>query len=640
MVTARDARRTQWARLQASSSVAATLAMALVMALTLAVGARQQSRPAVSASTGTAALTVRVLVEGSDTAVKGARVSAILIPSRSTGPGGTSPATPGGATGAPPRDGATTPPRLARSAATDASGSAQFTGLPAGMYSLSVEPPAGTVRSRASSSLLEIPEARQAKATLRVIRGGVISGRLLDEDGDPAVGAQIFVFRQAKTVGGTRAVPEGNGNTQFPNDLGQYRVWSLAAGDYVVGAYTRSFTMPGDEALSRDGQVPTYFPGVLAADNARLVTVKAGQEAGSIDFMLSRGRLGSVTGRVTDASGASVQGPPFGGSGDTQVQVTLSSRGRAYAPGLSGRGAMIRPDGSFIIADVAPGDYYLMAVISRRDAFSRPTEAASLPVTVNGDEVAVTIQTNLGATVSGRIVVEGPVPPDSQGGAPGIGARPASATVMAIRAAPPYFPEPSSVVTADVRSDGTFELTGLRGSIQLTASKLRGAVKSVYRGASDIGGQLLEFTGTERIDDVVITLTEETGSIEGEVTDEQGVGVPGAPVIAFLDDEARWWPDSPFVRGIESFGASPASGVSTATSPGVVADRAGARTAVAPGHLVMSVLPPGRYAVIALPPDTSAYGLDHDQLVKLREGATVVNVEAGQIAAVHLRVTK
>ena len=301
MVMARGAKRTRWARLLHSGGVAATLAIALVAALTPAAGAREQSRPAASAFTGTAALTVQVLVEGSDAAVKGARV--ILILSGPTRPSVTSSARPVGVTEAPARDGATNLPQLARSAATDASGSAQFTGLPAGMYSLSVDPPAGTARSRASSSLVEIPEGRQAKATLRVTRGGVISGRLVDEDGDPAVGAQIVVFRQAKTVGGTRAVSEGNANTQFPNDLGQYRVWSLAAGDYVVGAYTRSFTMPGDEALSREGHVPTYFPGVLAADHARLVTVKAGQETGSIDFMLSRGRLGSVTGRVVTRLG-------------------------------------------------------------------------------------------------------------------------------------------------------------------------------------------------------------------------------------------------------------------------------------------------------------------------------------------------
>ncbi len=639
MTTARDAKRTRRVRLLPSGSVAATIASALVMALTPALGARQQPRPAASASSGTAALTVRVLVEGSETAVKGARVSVILIPSRSSGSGSTSSARPGAATEGPARDGAANLPRLARNATTDGSGSTQFTGLPAGMYSLSAEPPTGTVRSSASSSLVEIEEGTRAKATLRVGRGGVISGRLLDEDGEPAVGAQIVVFRQARSVGGARPVQEGGGSTQYPNDLAQYRVWSLPAGDYVVGAYSHSYTMPGDEVLSKEGRLPTYFPGVVAADNARLVTVRAGQETGSIDFVLSRGRLGAVTGRITDASGAPVQGT-LGGSGDTQAQITLSARGRAQTPRMSGSGAMIRPDGSFVIADVPPGDYYVVAAVSRRDVRSSLLEAASVPVTVNGDEVAVTIQTNLGATLSGRVVVERAAPADSQGSAPGVGSRSERTEVAAIPSGPPYFPGTISGLTTAVRPDGTFELTGVRGLIQLTAFRDRAAVKSVLRGASDIGGQLMELAGTERIDDVVITLTEETGSIEGDVTDEHGTGVPGAPVIAFLDEDSRWSPSSPFVRGNVSQGPSPAPGVAPATVPGAEGNRAGARAAISPGHLVLANLLPGRYAVVALPPETSIYGLDHDQLAGVRESATMVTVEAGQVATVHLKVMK
>lgn len=385
--------------------------------------------------------------------------------------------------------------------------------------------------------------------------------------------------------------------------------------------------------------MPTYFPGAVAADSARLVTVRAGQETGNIDFVLSRGRLGSVTGRVIDASGAPAQGPLLGGSGDTQTHVNLQPRGRAQVPGLDGLRTTIRPDGSFVVADVPPGDYYLVAVISRRDASSHPLEAASLPVTVNGDEVAVTIQTNLGATVSGRVVIEGTAPPDpqSRGGA---GRRAAWARVMALAVGPPDLPEPYFGLMADVRPDGTFELTGLRGSVQLIASRDRGAVKSVYRGASDIGGQPLELTGTERIDDVVITVTEETGSIEGEVTDEQGARVPGAAVIAFLDQDSRWWPFSPFVRIIASTGARSTSGPTSPTVPSVGAGQAGARTAVLPGQLVLSQLLPGRYALAALASETSALGLDHDQLVTLREIATMVTVEAGQVTTVRLRITK
>ena len=61
---------------------------------------------------------------------------------------------------------------------------------------------------------------------------------------------------------------------------------------------------------------------------------------------------------------------------------------------------------------------------------------------------------------------------------------------------------------------------------------------------------------------------------------------------------------------------------------------------MSPGQFVFAHLAPGRYAVAAVPPDTSLYPADHDQLVALRESATVVTVEAGQIATMHLKLTK
>lgn len=161
----------------------------------------------------------------------------------------------------------------------------------------------------------------------------------------------------------------------------------------------------------------------------------------------------------------------------------------------------MKPDGSFAITDVPPGDYYLWAARMRFDQSNAPQEGAYVPVSVSGDDVTVSIQTNLGATISGRIVVEGSVPAH-QPDAPGSGTRPTQTRVYLASASPgssvPSFERP---LVSAVRPDGTFDLSGVRGPVQIGAQGGRAALESVTRGGRDISGQPLELLGTERIDD-------------------------------------------------------------------------------------------------------------------------------------------
>jgi hypothetical protein len=115
-------------------------------------------------------------------------------------------------------------------------------------------------------------------------RAGAIEGLVLDTDGDPFPSATVRV----------ETVPGGTGTrmmaTATTDDLGRYRVHSLAPGDYIVEATAADATqsqvlLPGEKS----GAVPrTFYPAAESIDTAKPITVAPAQEITGIDLRLSR----------------------------------------------------------------------------------------------------------------------------------------------------------------------------------------------------------------------------------------------------------------------------------------------------------------------------------------------------------------
>jgi len=618
--------------------VGAWAAMALVAALSAAIwvsdpvraaepqGAPQARAPQGPPPTGTATLTIQVVAADTGAPVRGARLAVfgtpIPAPPRPQG----APGPPVGmATGVgPARDAGPAAPRVPLEGKTDQAGAAVFTALPAGLYVINVAPPAAFVRGQPPPSV-RVNEGASAKAVVQLDRGGVITGRVFDEDGEAVTGARITVYRQTNAGGVTRG--SSAGSSEATNDLGQFRVWGLPAGDYLVSALFSDYSMMAGEPGVREGMLPTFYPGVVAYDSARALAVKSGQETGGADFQLVHGRLGAVSGRATDSSGN-----PLSTAGGMSGSVSLSPR--SQNPGFSGRGAALLSDGSFTIQGVPPGEYYLSAMKMRPDLPNSQREGAYVLVSVNGDEVTANIQTNLGATIAGRVVVEG-IAPAGQPGAPGSESQPTPVTVTLL---PSTLGGSSAMAfsnsaSAMARPDGTFGLAGVRGPVQVGAQVGRAAIKSVTRGGRDISGQPLELLGTERIEDITIVMTYDTGGIDGAVADPNGEAVAGATVVVFPDDPARWAVGSPFVRQSRSAAAS-------AAATGQAVPGGAASAPLDPGAFSVTMLPAGRYALVAFPAGTTVLRPDRESLERWRASATVVTVNAGQTSAVKLTPIK
>jgi hypothetical protein len=146
---------------------------------------------------------------------------------------------------------------------------------------------------------------------------------------------------------------------------------------------------PGGQADDGVGYAPSFYPGTISWAQAERVTLRVGQDAQPISFAVTPIRFSTVSGTVVNSSGQPVQA----------LNVWLNGAGPTDRAG--GRG---RPDGTFVVTNVAPGDYVLRVstgVLGQQ-------EMASLPVTVSGNEVrGLTAVLAPGGTARGRVIFEG-----------------------------------------------------------------------------------------------------------------------------------------------------------------------------------------------------------------------------------------
>src|ERR1035438_6508275 len=145
---------------------------------------------------------------------------------------------------------------------------------------------------------------KSSDLNMRLTPHGVITGRVLDEEGEPVSSANVQVMRQ-QYMQGRKQMARANGASS--NDLGEYRVFGLAPGRYYVSVETRPNQMM---TQTEDEYVTTYFPRTADAAAAAPIDVAPGAQLRNIDIALVKMHTVTVSGRV-----ASEVAPPVGGEG-------------------------------------------------------------------------------------------------------------------------------------------------------------------------------------------------------------------------------------------------------------------------------------------------------------------------------------
>ena len=276
-------------------------------------------------------------------------------------------------------------------ALSDDEGRFQLTNLPPGEWRVTVSKGGyftwqpGQRRPFDPPPPITLARGQRVTADVPLSRGGVITGRVSDDAGEPLAGLRVRVYR-AKMAKGYRRL-EDVGAADQTDDTGAYRIFGLPPGDYYVAA---SLRMAPLDSVVQTTYSPTYYPGTGELAEAQRIRVELGTESTAI-FPLLPVRSVTVTGTVLTSSG-----------GPANAFLNLESDAAEFGTPL-GIGGVTQPDGTFTIPDVPPGRYTLNASL-RGDG---PTETGSMPVTVVSDDVsASTIVTGRPATMKGRFVAD------------------------------------------------------------------------------------------------------------------------------------------------------------------------------------------------------------------------------------------
>ncbi len=118
-------------------------------------------------------------------------------------------------------------------------------------------------------------QARWSGSTSVLPRGSVVGGRITDEQGDAVTDAQVQAMRHQLQRRASTGVRGAAGTT---DDLGEFRLFGLMPGEYVVRASLREGPAVMRDADGKTGYPGTYFPGVADVAQAQAVTVALGQE--------------------------------------------------------------------------------------------------------------------------------------------------------------------------------------------------------------------------------------------------------------------------------------------------------------------------------------------------------------------------
>ena len=292
---------------------------------------------------------------------------------------------------------------------TDADGRFLFSKVEPGQYRLS----AGRNRYATQSYGAEAPGRPGTPLTIapgtyvkdiafKLLPAAVVTGRVVDEDGEPAVYVQVQTLKY-RYIGSRRELtPTGPAATT--NDLGEYRLFGVSPGKYYVAAtYRERFSresMMGMSAVEQDSTYPTvYYPGVLDVSQTAPIVLRAGEERSSVDFSLMRVRAVRVKGKVV--TGAGVAAP----AGTT---VNLMPKDAKSFTGMFHRfNSVDRRTGTFEMKGVQPGSYVLTAMTRR----GRERLYARQDIEVGGTNVeGVVLVLGPGIKLSGSVELEGEAP--------------------------------------------------------------------------------------------------------------------------------------------------------------------------------------------------------------------------------------
>ena len=433
--------------------------------------------------------------------------------------------------------------RPSNTVTSDDAGNFVFNALEPGLYFVNASVPGYVVETDPQAGRGSNTYRPGDSVVVRMVKGGVITGSVTDQQGEPLVALSVRAMRVRDLEGRTPQTAAPYSAEDRTDDRGVYRVYGLQPGVYIIVAGGFSSTSFGP-VTAYGGDVPTFYPS-STRDTAAEVTVRSGQETAGIDIRYREEQGHRVTGTVVFPAGA----PPELGAG-----VTLVYAGTGLPAGSTGV-ASGATEPTFSIEGVADGEYELQALGGARDGLS--VSSAPQRVSVRGADVTGLRMTLVPvASASGTLRIE-PAAEAVRASEPCKAIRSARLPQETLLTATPERPRtttPRPFARADVPRDTTPEESGdftfraleparyrlsfrlFDESLYVRAVQMPGAAPGAPAAARD----LFEVKTGQQLKGLDVRLTEGAASFGGRVTMAEGSAPQTpAPTRAYLVPQER-----------------------------------------------------------------------------------------------------
>jgi protocatechuate 3,4-dioxygenase beta subunit len=239
---------------------------------------------------------------------------------------------------------------------SDAEGNFKFENIEPGDYRLSGDRSGyrnteyGAKDHRRGSTITLGPAQQVTNLSLALMPQAVVSGKVIDQDGDPVEGAMVQLVGEMWERGKLRHAMQNGSNT---NDLGQYRIPNVTPGKYyllvdrVSGMADND--IPVDPGKPDIRPVKTFYPEAPTIESATQLDVKAGQDLSGMDIRVLSAPTYHVRGKIVGSVPEGVTG---------RLGVSASMRGAEDMSSFA-VGSNVAKDRSFDIPGLSPGSYTL-----------------------------------------------------------------------------------------------------------------------------------------------------------------------------------------------------------------------------------------------------------------------------------------
>ncbi len=275
--------------------------------------------------------------------------------------------------------------RERRTVTSNENGSFTFSDVAVGVYQIGAFTSAYVSSFPAKSNNFRIGE----NVSILLVKGGVITGKILDSAGRPIVGTSVSAIRVRDDEG--RPTNSSQAGGDITDDLGVYRIYGLSGGTYIISA------APIEAYIRvKHNEIATYYPS-STRDTAQEIVVQPGSEITGIDVIHRNDHGHSVSGTAVlkDDGQSDLSG---------NVQLISASTGAGVASAYF-NSAMT----GFTFYGIPDGEYEVTAMRFFNSNSPNNQAGIAIPtkVKVHGADVTgVVLNFHSPASIHGRLTLE------------------------------------------------------------------------------------------------------------------------------------------------------------------------------------------------------------------------------------------